>query len=538
MSTKSRAAKAPRSPPIKRVRARVGAESNPVRPPNSPRDRRNRRLSGLPSRLSASSFASLPANCGMAFVVVSHQAPSGHEPAARDPREVHRDAGARDRRRDAGRSRITSTWRRAATTCRFARACSSAEQVAERGRPPLPIDFFFRALAHDQARRAVGIVLSGTGADGTLGLAAIRAGVRPVPRAGARDGRVRRHADQRDRRAGDRLRPADRGDAGAPARVRPRRPAAPERTREVPEVALDRAGADPRADPGARRPRLLDLQARHVAAAHRAAHGSASDRTTRRLRAPSGGERRRDRCAVAGLADRRQRLLPRPRGLPGAAPVPGFRRCSPRAKTGSALRIWVPGCATGEEAYSIAILLLETLEQLGKRLELQVFATDLDPAAIQTARAGRYPEGIAADVGRAASRAVLHQGGPQLPGQEGAARPRRVRRPERAARSALHARGPDLLPEPPDLHRSERATEPASRLPLQPESGRAPAARRVRERHRLRGALLGARQALEAVPTQRLGVSQAAGASVGPGDRRVPGFGSRPAARCDGPRSI
>ena len=66
---------------------------------------------------------------------------------------------------------------------------------------------------------------------------------------------------------------------------------------------------------------------------------------------------------------------------------------------GSALRIWVPGCATGEEAYSIAIVVLETLEPLGKHLEVQVFATDLDPAAIQTARAGRYPEGIAADVG-------------------------------------------------------------------------------------------------------------------------------------------
>jgi len=66
---------------------------------------------------------------------------------------------------------------------------------------------------------------------------------------------------------------------------------------------------------------------------------------------------------------------------------------------GSTLRVWVPGCATGEEAYSLAILLLETLEKLGKHLELQIFATDLDPVAIQTARAGRYPEGIAADVG-------------------------------------------------------------------------------------------------------------------------------------------
>ena len=65
---------------------------------------------------------------------------------------------------------------------------------------------------------------------------------------------------------------------------------------------------------------------------------------------------------------------------------------------GSLLRIWVPGCATGEEAYSLVIVLLESLRRLEKHLEVQVFATDLNPAAIQVARAGRYPEGIAADV--------------------------------------------------------------------------------------------------------------------------------------------
>jgi two-component system CheB/CheR fusion protein len=65
---------------------------------------------------------------------------------------------------------------------------------------------------------------------------------------------------------------------------------------------------------------------------------------------------------------------------------------------GSLLRVWVPGCATGEEAYSLVIVLLEILNTLEIDLELRVFATDLNPAAIQVARAGRYPEGIAADV--------------------------------------------------------------------------------------------------------------------------------------------
>ena len=62
------------------------------------------------------------------------------------------------------------------------------------------------------------------------------------------------------------------------------------------------------------------------------------------------------------------------------------------------VRIWVPGCATGEEAYSLAILLRETLEELKQEYKLQVFATDIDSNAIETARSGIYPESIAVDV--------------------------------------------------------------------------------------------------------------------------------------------
>jgi two-component system CheB/CheR fusion protein len=67
--------------------------------------------------------------------------------------------------------------------------------------------------------------------------------------------------------------------------------------------------------------------------------------------------------------------------------------------SGRSLRVWVPGCATGEEAYAVAIVVLEALEGLSKNLDLQVFATDLDPAAIQSARAGRYSKAIAEAVG-------------------------------------------------------------------------------------------------------------------------------------------
>ncbi|WP_240201708.1 chemotaxis protein CheB [Pseudomonas sp. PDNC002] len=62
-------------------------------------------------------------------------------------------------------------------------------------------------------------------------------------------------------------------------------------------------------------------------------------------------------------------------------------------------RVWVAGCASGEEAYSVAILLHELMERSGRSLALQFFATDLDEDAIVTARAGLYPPGIAADIG-------------------------------------------------------------------------------------------------------------------------------------------
>ena len=56
-----------------------------------------------------------------------------------------------------------------------------------------------------------------------------------------------------------------------------------------------------------------------------------------------------------------------------------------------AVRVWVPGCATGEEAYSLAILLREHMDGLPVVPRVQVFATDIDEPAIATARSGRYP---------------------------------------------------------------------------------------------------------------------------------------------------
>lgn len=63
-----------------------------------------------------------------------------------------------------------------------------------------------------------------------------------------------------------------------------------------------------------------------------------------------------------------------------------------------AIRVWVPGCATGEEAYSIAMLLTEEAERRELRPEIQVFASDIDGAALAIAREGRYPLAVEADL--------------------------------------------------------------------------------------------------------------------------------------------
>ncbi len=62
------------------------------------------------------------------------------------------------------------------------------------------------------------------------------------------------------------------------------------------------------------------------------------------------------------------------------------------------VRVWVTGCATGEEAYSLGILLLEHAATLRKPPALQIFATDIDERALAEARVGTYPEAISADV--------------------------------------------------------------------------------------------------------------------------------------------
>jgi len=63
------------------------------------------------------------------------------------------------------------------------------------------------------------------------------------------------------------------------------------------------------------------------------------------------------------------------------------------------LRVWVPGCSTGEEVYSLAMIIQEAIDLQSRRINLQLFGTDIDEKAIEKARMGLYPASIASDVG-------------------------------------------------------------------------------------------------------------------------------------------
>lgn len=69
-----------------------------------------------------------------------------------------------------------------------------------------------------------------------------------------------------------------------------------------------------------------------------------------------------------------------------------------RCKKNNTLRVWVPGCSTGEEAYSIAMLLCEASDNLPQWVKVQIFATDIDKKALENARLGCYPVSVTADI--------------------------------------------------------------------------------------------------------------------------------------------
>ncbi|AFL74510.1 chemotaxis protein CheB [Thiocystis violascens] len=262
----------------------------------------------------------------------------------------------------------------------------------------LPIDFFFRSLAQDQGERAICVILSGTGSDGTLGARAIKGEggmvMAQTPKSAAYDGMPR--SVLATGLVDFELAPAE-----MPAKLM--------------DFAAHAFGRKPRA-PVSPRPRVVDaLNKICILLRDRTSHDFSQYKQ-------STLERRIERRMALHRIDKQDDYLrylqkdptevdalfqdllvgvscffrdPEAFAVLERDVIPGLFANRP---AGAPVRVWVCGCSTGEEAYSVAILLQEHLETLKKTYRVQIFATDLDARSIERARVGVYPASIAVDV--------------------------------------------------------------------------------------------------------------------------------------------
>jgi hypothetical protein len=133
-----------------------------------------------------------------------------------------------------------------------------------------------------------------------------------------------------------------------------------------------------------------------------------------------------------------------------------------RTSTSGPIRIWVPGCSTGEETYSHAISLVEYLGEERADIPIQIFGTDLSESAIQRARAGVYKENIEADVPPVRLRGFFTSRR-RLPDQEDQSGSLHFFHAKRLQRPALFPHGSGQLPQCDDLLESVTAEEGLSR---------------------------------------------------------------------------
>ena len=264
--------------------------------------------------------------------------------------------------------------------------------------PHLPVDVFFRSLAKDRQSQAIGIVLSGTGSDGSLGLAEIKAagGITfaqdedspeypAMPQSAAAGGcvdfvlppdQIARELAQIGQHPYLRPTPAIQGEAEAEAefeKVLGRlRGATGVDFREYRQTTIKRRIARRMAlhkqDSLADYMRLLQSDPTEIEALYR----DMLINVTSFFRDPEVFERLK--TAVF------------PEIIKGKSPeIP--------------VRIWVPGCSTGQEAYSLAMAMLEFLDQKAVQPAIQIFGTDInDEAAVEKARPGIYAPSIEAEV--------------------------------------------------------------------------------------------------------------------------------------------
>ena len=263
----------------------------------------------------------------------------------------------------------------------------------------LPIDGFLKSLARDQRGRAIGVILSGTASDGVVGLRAIKA-----------EGGITFAQAEQSAKFGSM--PHSAIAAGVVDLVLPPEEIATELGRIARHPYVRSHDAIPEAP--------VDQHGDALAAIFKALHASTGVDFAEYKQSTI--QRRIRRRMVVHRMDRLEDYADYLKLKPGEVQVlyddilinvTGFFR-DPGAfealrssvfpvflKQDSArgsLRIWVPGCATGEEAYSIAIALLEFLGDRAVGVPIQIFATDIDETAIETARSGVYRDSIAADL--------------------------------------------------------------------------------------------------------------------------------------------
>jgi two-component system CheB/CheR fusion protein len=270
-------------------------------------------------------------------------------------------------------------------------------QPDETGLLRLPIDYFFRSLAEDRKEKAIGIVLSGTGSDGSEGLRAIKgyAGMTM--------------AQQPDSAKYSGM-PQSAVGTGQVDYVLPVEKMPPQLLTYVHGLFLTLPEPDTRDEgelPEAMQKINLLLRTRtgNDFSAYK------SNTIRRRI------ERRINIHQLKGPQQYLQFLRENPTELDVVfremlIGVTQFFRDAEAfealSKTvheilssrpeNAIIRVWVPGCATGEEAYSLAMLLQEAQQRIKKNFTVQVFGTDLDSYSVDIARAGFYPENIAQDV--------------------------------------------------------------------------------------------------------------------------------------------
>lgn len=264
----------------------------------------------------------------------------------------------------------------------------------EQGGLHLPINRFFEALAQDQEGLAVGVVLSGTGFDGSEGIKAIK-----------REGGITLAQDSTAQYPGM---PDSAIATGCVDFVLP--PAG--LARELRRLAVHAPTRDARSAP-----EVKDRDYLQILMAMRAASGvdfTSYKQSTIRRRV----ERRLFFHGLADFGSYLELLKSNPTEIDALCEealihVTGFfrdpdafdalrtrayERLCERRSPDAPIRVWVPGCSTGEEVYSIAISLLEFLGDAQRDFPIKIFGTDLSAPIIDKARAGRYPASIEAEL--------------------------------------------------------------------------------------------------------------------------------------------